>query len=69
MWVIKQAMVVNMMGSSIMNMTVSSPPVQKLLNSDEKFDLVISELFGSEFLIGFAHKYQCPYIILSTMGK
>jgi len=46
--------------------TLSHPPVLKLINSEEKFDLVITELFNTDCYVGFAHKFQVPFISIST---
>ena len=46
--------------------TLSHPPVLKLINSNEKFDLVITELFNTDCYVGFAHKFQVPFISIST---
>ncbi|XP_015838653.2 UDP-glycosyltransferase UGT5-like [Tribolium castaneum] len=42
--------------------------VQYLLQSNEKFDLVIMERFVNEAYVGFAEHFNCPYIVLSTFG-
>ncbi|KAG5893417.1 hypothetical protein JTB14_024330 [Gonioctena quinquepunctata] len=36
--------------------------VQDLLNSDEKFDLVILEQFSNEAMAIFPHKFNCPFV-------
>jgi glucuronosyltransferase len=46
--------------------TLSHPPVLNLINSEEKFDLVITELFNTDCYVGFAHKFQVPFISIST---
>ena len=46
--------------------TLSYPPVLKLINSEEKFDLVFTELFNTDCYVGFAHKFQVPFISIST---
>lgn len=46
--------------------TLSHPPVIKLINSDEKFDLVVTELFNTDCYLGFAHKFKVPYISICT---
>lgn len=46
--------------------TLSYPPVLKLINSNEKFDLVITELFNTDCYVGFAHKFQVPFISITT---
>jgi glucuronosyltransferase len=46
--------------------TLSYPPVLKLISSEEKFDLVITELFNTDCYVGFAHKFQVPFISITT---
>ena len=46
--------------------TLSYPPVLKLINSEEKFDLVITELFNTDCYVGFAHKFQVPFISIAS---
>nr|CAD7433258.1 unnamed protein product [Timema monikensis] len=41
-------------------------PIQILLKSDEKFDLLISELFNTDCYLGFVHKFKVPHISLSS---
>lgn len=43
-----------------------SKPMQELLTSDEKFDLVITELFNSDCVLPFVHKFGAPHIALSS---
>ncbi|CAG9769432.1 unnamed protein product [Ceutorhynchus assimilis] len=50
------------------NNTIHHPKVQKLLKSNQKFDLVIQEQFNNDGLKAFAHFYNCPLITLSSMG-
>lgn len=47
---------------SILERTLQSKTVHSLVNSNEKFDLVISEYFNSEVLFGIASKLHAPYI-------
>ncbi|XP_069670380.1 UDP-glucosyltransferase 2-like [Periplaneta americana] len=42
------------------------PNMQKLLKSDEKFDLVVTHLLAADCMLGFAHKFKAPLISLST---
>lgn len=46
--------------------TLSHPPVLKLINSKETFDLVITELFNTDCYVGFAYKFQAPFISIVT---
>jgi glucuronosyltransferase len=38
--------------------------VETLLKSEEKFDLIINEIFGSDCFLGFVHKFKAPQISL-----
>nr|CAD7426014.1 unnamed protein product [Timema monikensis] len=46
--------------------TLSFPKIQEFLKSNQKFDLVIMELFNTECFLGFAHKFQAPLVAVST---
>lgn len=51
------------MGPKICEFMLSKPQVQKIIESDQKFDLVISEIFLNEAVIaGFASKFQAPIV-------
>ncbi|EDS33967.1 UDP-glucuronosyltransferase 2B15 [Culex quinquefasciatus] len=50
------------------NSTLSSPNVQKLLHSGEKFDLLILEIFLDHALLGIADHFGCPVIGMTTHG-
>ncbi|XP_048513493.1 UDP-glycosyltransferase UGT5-like [Athalia rosae] len=38
------------------------PNVQKLIKSDEKFDILITEIFNTDCFLGFVHKTQLPFV-------
>jgi glucuronosyltransferase len=42
------------------------PKVQRLIKSDEKFDLVITESFGVDCFTGFVHKLKVPHITMTS---
>ena len=46
--------------------TLAFHSVQKLLKSDEKFDLIITELFNTDCMLGFIHKFKVPFIAIAT---
>lgn len=46
--------------------TLELPDVQRLINSDEKFDLLIAEMFNTDCFLAFAHKFKIPIIGTST---
>lgn len=64
-----QALFTSFVGSSATEMALNYESVQNLLKSNEKFDLVIVEMFYTELLWGFAHRFDCPLLVLSTLGK
>lgn len=45
---------------------LNQKPVQDLLKSGEKFDLILIEFFETDCFLGFAHKLQIPFIGLSS---
>uniref|UniRef100_A0A1B6K0J6 UDP-glucuronosyltransferase n=1 Tax=Homalodisca liturata TaxID=320908 RepID=A0A1B6K0J6_9HEMI len=47
-------------------LTFSHPDVRRLVNSDEKFDLIITELWNNDVFLGFAHKFKAPVIAMSS---
>lgn len=42
-------------------------PMQKLLHTTDSYDLLITEAFISDVLLGYAHKFQTPFILFSTL--
>ncbi|XP_062549714.1 UDP-glycosyltransferase UGT5-like [Armigeres subalbatus] len=48
---------------------LNHPNVVKLLNSDEKFDVVLVQTFITEALYGFAQHFDAPLISFSTLGS
>lgn len=38
------------------------PKVQSLINGDTKFDLIITEIFGTDCFIGLSHRFKVPFI-------
>ncbi|XP_063921440.1 UDP-glycosyltransferase UGT5-like isoform X1 [Zophobas morio] len=56
------------MTAVITNSTLYNKNVQKLLNSDKKFDLVIIEHFFNDAFVGFGHHFNAPVIFVSTQA-
>uniref|UniRef100_A0A1B6FW51 UDP-glucuronosyltransferase n=1 Tax=Cuerna arida TaxID=1464854 RepID=A0A1B6FW51_9HEMI len=54
------------MGIEICEKILQFRPVRELLDSDASFDLLILELFYSDCLLGLAHKYDVPYILVAA---
>ncbi|XP_030748578.1 UDP-glucuronosyltransferase 2C1-like [Sitophilus oryzae] len=50
------------------NNTLNDKKVNELLKSDQKFDAVIMEQFSNDALKVFAYLYDCPLIILNSVG-
>lgn len=51
------------MGPILMDKVLSLKSIQDLLGSEEKFDLVLGNIFLDESLLaGLSHKYQVPLI-------
>ncbi|XP_019531373.3 UDP-glycosyltransferase UGT5-like [Aedes albopictus] len=50
------------------NTTLTSPEVKELLRSDQKFDLIILEIFLDDALLGFAEHFKCPVVGMTTHG-
>jgi glucuronosyltransferase len=42
------------------------PKVQRLINGDEKFDLIITEIFGPDCFLGLSHRFNAPIISMIT---
>ena len=53
-------------GSLACEKTLEHPEVQKLIHSDEQFDLLITEVFNTDCFLAFAHKFKIPVIAFST---
>lgn len=56
------------MGVTISNFTLNHPVTKKFIESDQKFDVIILEIFLTEPLLGFAHRFKAPIIGFSTFG-
>ncbi|XP_045536656.1 UDP-glycosyltransferase UGT5 [Papilio machaon] len=56
-------------GLAFTEVILNSVPVQQLLASDQKFDLVICEQFFQEATYILAHKYQAPLALVTTFGN
>lgn len=52
---------------TVTDLTLKNTNVQKLLKSNEKFDVMIMEQFLSEALTGFQYHYNIPCVLFSTI--
>ncbi|XP_050521168.1 UDP-glucosyltransferase 2-like [Daktulosphaira vitifoliae] len=48
--------------------TIKLPQVQGMLKSDIKFDVVFTEIFGSDCDVGYAYYYKAPLISMMSSG-
>ncbi|XP_015838775.2 UDP-glycosyltransferase UGT5 [Tribolium castaneum] len=55
------------LGGGTTEYALNNTNVQKLLNSGETFDVVILEHFLNEALLGIAHHFNCPVILLEPI--
>ena len=46
--------------------SLSSTVAQNLVNSEETFDLIITEFFNTDCILGFVHKFRVPYVAIGT---
>lgn len=45
---------------------LAHPNVQKLLNSDDVYDVVITEMFNADCFLGFVDKFKAPHVSFRT---
>lgn len=50
------------------NYTLRHPEMKKLLQSNEKYDLIILDLFLTDALLGLSTVFNCPIVALSANG-
>jgi glucuronosyltransferase len=50
------------------NFTLQHPEMKKLLNSNEKYDLIILDLFLTDALLGLSTVFNCPIVVISANG-
>ncbi|XP_068906139.1 UDP-glucosyltransferase 2-like isoform X2 [Tenebrio molitor] len=53
-------------GVEACSLTLQTPALQDLKKSKKKYDLVITEIFGSDCMLGFGHFFDVPTISLVT---
>ncbi|KAK9731817.1 UDP-glucoronosyl and UDP-glucosyl transferase [Popillia japonica] len=45
---------------------LNQKPIRELINSADKYDLLLIEYFNTDCFLGFAHKFKVPFIGLSS---
>lgn len=63
---VKSALRLRMWGNTACKKTFEHSSVQNLMISEEKFDLIITELFNTDYFLAFAHKFSIPIIAFSS---
>jgi glucuronosyltransferase len=63
---LESALVLSEWGADACDKTFQHPSVQELIKSDEKFDLLITEMFNTDCFLAFAHKFKIPVIGFSS---
>lgn len=48
------------------NNSLRSSAVKEFLQSDEKFDIILTENFNTDCYLGFIHRFKAPYLSLSS---
>lgn len=56
------------LGLGMTEYLLAHPNVQDLINSNASFDLVIVEIFWNEAHIGFAHHFNAPLVLFSSIA-
>jgi len=57
------------LASFVTNYTLTHPNVQKLLQSNEHFDLVFVESFATDAFVGLGERFNAPVVGLGTFGS
>lgn len=55
-------------GATNVDLLLGDAKVRKLVRSGEQFDLLVVDLFLSDSLLGLAHYYQIPTVVISPTG-
>ncbi|XP_033229946.1 UDP-glucuronosyltransferase 2B15-like isoform X2 [Belonocnema kinseyi] len=54
------------LGLKYCEMTFNNTEVRELIKSDQRFDLIFMETFSTDCALGFVHRFQAPFIALSS---
>ncbi|XP_034934683.1 UDP-glucuronosyltransferase 2B14-like [Chelonus insularis] len=63
---ITELMVLREKGLLCCEKALKLPRVQEFIRSNEKFDLILTEVFNSDCFLGFVHRFKAPFISLSS---
>lgn len=65
---VTQLLIFNL-GADIVEKIFSSQKFKDLLNTKEKYDAIIFEIFGADVFVGLKQHFNCPIIGYSTFGQ
>lgn len=55
------------LGKTLVNLLLSLPEMQKFINSNQKFDLILCEILLDESMIGgFSYTFKAPVVAIQT---
>lgn len=53
-------------GVTTCELAFKTPVLQKLKNTTKKYDLLITEAFSSDCMVGFAHLFKIPFVSFTS---
>lgn len=53
-------------GSDLCEVIFNSTVVKDLRNTTKKYDLLVTELFGTDCVLGFSHLFEIPVVVLTS---
>ena len=65
---LQTVLLLNSFGDKICNAALAEEPMQNLMKSKEKYDIIIVENFFSECFLGYAHIFKAPVVQISTFA-
>ncbi|KAL6260459.1 hypothetical protein P5V15_007984 [Pogonomyrmex californicus] len=63
---LKELFTLRMMADHACDKGLQNSAVKEFLQSDEKFDLILTENFNTDCYLGFVHRFKVPYMSLSS---
>lgn len=64
--VISELMLLRQWGLESCRQGLANAGVRRLIESDESFDLILTEGFNSDCFLGFVHRFEAPFLSLSS---
>lgn len=63
---LRELHVLRFMADAACSSGLQNPAIKELLQSDEKFDLIITESFNTDCFLGFVHRFKAPFLGMSS---